>query len=67
MRIYCDDYQDMHDFNDLMDDLELVLESNLAREKDQDNVDTRAVVELEEMLRKYRNVKSAIEKVVVRD
>lgn len=66
MRVYCDDYQDMHDFNDLMDDLELVLESNLRRELDQDNVDTRAVVELEELLRKYRNVKSAIDKVVVR-
>ena len=66
MRVYCDDYQDMHDFNDLMDNMELVLESAIRAERNKDNPDNRYIVETEELLRKFRNVQSAIDKVVVR-
>ena len=66
MRVYCDDYQDMHDFNDLMDNMELVLESAIRTERNKDNPDNRYIVETEELLRKFYNVQSAIDKVVVR-
>ena len=65
MRIYCDNESDKNDFQNFMYDVEFVLESTLTREKNQDNPDTRYIIELEELIRQYRNVQSSIDKVVV--